>query len=60
MKPVQFVQQIGAIRQSTAKPDLGNRIGGQEYGYEYGRHQIGEDEYALLSYLGIGDALHAT
>ena len=59
VQAVELVQQVGAVAQGRAETHLRDDVAGHQQGDEDRRHQVGEDQHAVLGHLGIGDALHA-
>ena len=57
---VQLVeQQRFTPGQRAAKPELRYRVAGETQRDEHRGNRVGEDQYAVLRDLGVGDALHA-
>ena len=62
VEAVESVKKIhaGAIGDFRDKSHLRNHVVGDKNRDENGRHEIGEDQDAVLRYLRVGDAFHAT
>ena len=58
---VQLLQHrdAGPVSHSRAEAELRDRVAGHQDRDENRRHQIGEDQHAILRHLRVGDALHA-